>query len=120
MVALLREHLAAGRLTTDEFRDRMDLALSAKTFGDLDPLLADLPDLPLDEVMLAPSPVMPAHPTVTARVSRRDTDRFPLRLAASGVVIATYIGLAVAFGVWWLPWFAFVVPILLIRHLRDR
>ncbi|HLJ99657.1 MAG TPA: DUF1707 domain-containing protein, partial [Streptosporangiaceae bacterium] len=25
VVALLREHLAAGRLTTDEFRDRMDL-----------------------------------------------------------------------------------------------
>ena len=42
-VALLREHLAAGRLTAEEFHERLDAAYAAKTLGQLDELLADLP-----------------------------------------------------------------------------
>ena len=34
--ALLREHLAAGRLTAEEFNERLDKAYAAKTLGDLD------------------------------------------------------------------------------------
>ena len=33
MAALLREHHAAGRLTAEEFHERMDKALDAKTLG---------------------------------------------------------------------------------------
>ena len=45
--ALLREHHAAGRLTAEEFNERMDAALNAKTLGELDDLLADLPVIDL-------------------------------------------------------------------------
>jgi Domain of unknown function (DUF1707) len=41
--AALREHLAAGRLTTEEFDERLDKAYVAKTLGELDDLMADLP-----------------------------------------------------------------------------
>jgi hypothetical protein len=42
----LREHFAAGRLTLDEVTERIDLALTAKTRGQIDGLMADLPQLP--------------------------------------------------------------------------
>ena len=45
--ALLREHHAAGRLTAEEFGERMDAALDAKTLGELDELLTDLPVIDL-------------------------------------------------------------------------
>lgn len=40
----LREHFAEGRLTSDELDERVSAALNAKTFGDLRPLMADLPE----------------------------------------------------------------------------
>jgi len=43
----LREHLAAGRLTQEEFSERLDKAYAAKTLGELDELLADLPAIDL-------------------------------------------------------------------------
>jgi hypothetical protein len=45
--ALLREHLAAGRLTDEEFNERLDKTYAAKTLGDLDQLLSDLPGIDL-------------------------------------------------------------------------
>jgi hypothetical protein len=45
--ALLREHHAAGRLTAEEFNERLDKAYAAKTLGELDDLLADLPAIDL-------------------------------------------------------------------------
>lgn len=44
VTARLREHFAEGRLSSDELDERITAALSAKTFGDLRPILADLPD----------------------------------------------------------------------------
>jgi hypothetical protein len=41
----LREHFAAGRLTFDELTERIDLALAAKTQGQIGSLTADLPQL---------------------------------------------------------------------------
>src|SRR5580700_1719883 len=42
-VTLLREHVVEGRLTLDEFSERMGSALEAKTRGELDAVMADLP-----------------------------------------------------------------------------
>jgi len=42
-VTALREHVGEGRLTLDEFSERVGLALEAKTRGDLDHVMADLP-----------------------------------------------------------------------------
>ena len=47
--AALREHLAAGRLTTEEFDERLDKVYAAKTLGDLDDLMADLPRTDLEQ-----------------------------------------------------------------------
>ena len=41
--ARLREHFAAGRLTSDELDERIAAALTAKTVGDVRRILADLP-----------------------------------------------------------------------------
>jgi uncharacterized membrane protein len=41
--ALLREHMAQGRLTAEEFDERIEAALTAKVASDLDPLFTDLP-----------------------------------------------------------------------------
>ena len=46
----LREHFAAGRLTSDELDERLATALNAKTVGDLRAVMADLPE---------PTPVEP-------------------------------------------------------------
>jgi len=45
--SLLREHLSAGRLTPEEFNERLDRAFSAKTVGEIDALLKDLPGIDL-------------------------------------------------------------------------
>ena len=42
-LAELRKHAAAGRLTVDEFSERTEQVLAARTLGDLDPLFGDLP-----------------------------------------------------------------------------
>jgi DUF1707 SHOCT-like domain len=45
-MAQLRDHFVAGRLTLDELTERIDLALAAKTRGQIDGLMADLPRPP--------------------------------------------------------------------------
>jgi hypothetical protein len=44
--AMLERHFAEGRLTDEEFSDRMDRVLAARTLGELYALSADLPDPP--------------------------------------------------------------------------
>src|SRR3954447_25764788 len=43
VVAFLREHALQGRLTHDELEERIGLAYSAVTTGDLERLIGDLP-----------------------------------------------------------------------------
>ena len=40
---LLREHAAQGRLTVDELEERLDRVYAARTRGELEPVIADLP-----------------------------------------------------------------------------
>jgi len=46
----LRDATVEGRLLADELDARLGLALSARTYGDLAPLLADLPGPPVGNV----------------------------------------------------------------------
>lgn len=43
MVEILRDAAAEGRLDIDELEERVELALTARTFADLEPLAEDLP-----------------------------------------------------------------------------
>ncbi|MFZ0047838.1 MAG: DUF1707 domain-containing protein [Streptosporangiaceae bacterium] len=45
--SLLREHLTAGRLTPEEFSERLDKVFAARTVGEIDALLKDLPSIDL-------------------------------------------------------------------------
>src|SRR5260370_29116134 len=64
--SLLREHHAAGRLTAEEFQERLDAAYAARTLGDIDRLMADLPSIDLyhlpDESMRRMAAARPARP----------------------------------------------------------
>ena len=53
VAGLLRDHFAAGRITSEELDERLTATLNAKTFGDLRRALADLPEA-------APVPGRPA------------------------------------------------------------
>jgi hypothetical protein len=54
--ALLQRHFAEGRLSAEEFSERVDRVLTARTLGELYELVADLPQLPAVERPSAPSP----------------------------------------------------------------
>jgi uncharacterized membrane protein len=45
--SLLREHHAVGRLSVEEFNERLDKVYAAKTMGEIDEQLADLPGIDL-------------------------------------------------------------------------
>lgn len=85
----LREATAEGRLRTDELEDRLGAAFSARTYGELDPLVADLP-----------SPVERRRHTP---LLLRGTLVLLALLVALAVVVAVavvVIGLVAAWGVW--------------------
>jgi Domain of unknown function (DUF1707) len=98
VVAVLAGHFADGRLTIEEYEERVESALGARTGRDLEPLLEDLP---------APDPP-PArtHPRRRSVPGRVRAPLIPARLLA----VAAVIVLAIATGPWalWLLWPALV------------
>ena len=56
-ISLLQDHHAAGRLSTEEFDDRMGKALEAKVADDLTALFVDLPGQRPGQRATAPAPV---------------------------------------------------------------
>jgi class 3 adenylate cyclase len=56
-VTLLREHAVEGRLTLDEFSQRVGLALQARTQGDLHSAMADLPEVAVPQEVSTRRPV---------------------------------------------------------------
>jgi DUF1707 SHOCT-like domain len=120
--SLLREHHAEGRLTAEEFNDRLDQAFTAKTIGELDALLADLPGI--DLYRLPAAGIRPAPPgALRSRSARGGVDRrgqgavTPQRVAAwaawaaiSSLLFVVWLGLGVlSGGAAWFPWFLLVV-----------
>ncbi len=109
VVADLGEHFQAGRLTTAELDERTGLALTARTYGELAELQADLPAL-----SAAPPVPVPAAGSPAARPPRphgRVTP--PVRAALAGLVITALV-LAVTHGGWGMIWL--LVPALLIAR----
>lgn len=60
-VTMLSEHMSAGRLTLEEYEQRMAAALEARTRGELRVLFADLPG-PYPPFMVPPALAPPAAP----------------------------------------------------------
>ncbi|GGK77885.1 hypothetical protein Sme01_43810 [Sphaerisporangium melleum] len=70
VAAVLREHCAQGRLTMEEFNERLELVYAGRTYGDLQKLTADLPDIDLNTLPAAQAPeqrrVAKMHPGLKA------------------------------------------------------
>ncbi|MGH9229921.1 MAG: DUF1707 SHOCT-like domain-containing protein [Acidimicrobiales bacterium] len=94
VVAALAGHFADGRLTVEEYEERVEVALAARTGRDFEPLLADLP---------AADPL----PTPARTTRRRVPDPAGGRLIPTRLVAVTaVVVLAIATGPWalWLLW----------------
>ena len=119
VTALLREHHAAGRLTAEEFHERMEQALDAKTLGELDELLADLPAIDLYQLPDASLRRAPPHLGQSLLPADRRGSAEPARFAPGTVamgawavvtsaLIAIWAVAAVIGGGTWFPWWALI------------
>ena len=84
VAGLLQEHLAAGRLTDEEFDERVDAALHARTLGELDELLADLPHADLRDYRLPDADLR--RPSSPGQLPDAGINRRPDRLYDVGEV----------------------------------
>lgn len=98
--AQLSEHFAAGRLDHSEFAERTEQALSARTRGELDGVLSDLPDLP---VFVKPSttPAPTANISPAQRSEREEWRRSTLTTWAMFAVFFIIIWAATGAGFFW-------------------
>jgi hypothetical protein len=95
----LRDHFAAGRITSGELDERLLAALSAKTFGDLRRIMADLP---------GPVPALPPLRATPAWAVRRRNPPFPplillallaaLLIPGTGWLLAAFVNVILLFG----------------------
>jgi len=111
--ATLGEHYAAGRLTLEEFQERLDKVYAATTLDELDRLMADLPGTGLSRVpqRRAPEPVQ--APAGGAVLVRRAAWRFWLAVSVVAVVIWLLGG---ASGGPWVLWAAVPLALLMLRR----
>ena len=105
--AEIREHYAAGRLSEDEFTDRLDAVYQARTQGELRELRRDLPALAVD--------------TKGELAERRHKLRGELIQETGGALVPFFICTAVwaftgAGGTFWPIWVSLIAIIPLIRN----
>jgi len=115
----LSRHFGDGRLDQAEFDQRLDQAMHATTYRDLDGLLADLPPAQASGGAGLP----PGGPGVAGRVAGRPPQRRllrPLLLIVAVIVAASIAGHAVAwaFGGW--LWIALICLAVLMIARRTR
>jgi hypothetical protein len=126
VTARLREHYAEGRLTSEELDERITATLSAKTFGDLRRVMADLPEpAPTGPRAGPPPPWTSTPPQWRQRPGyyRRGPRLLPLLLIAllaalilPGVTWA-FFGI---FKILLLIWLVMIIAGLLTRRRRRR
>ena len=117
--ALLREHHAAGRLTAEEFHDRMNKALDATTLGEIDELMADLPAIDLYQLPDASLRRIPPSRGQSLLPADHGGSGSPVRFTPGTVamgawavvtsaLIAIWAVAAVVGGGTWFPWWALI------------
>jgi Domain of unknown function (DUF1707) len=89
--AQLREHYAQGRLTLEEFNQRLDQAFAATTQGQLRALTRDLPPA-------APRPPLPSAGAGRERGRRDRRAGSRARLGAIPAIVAALVAALVVFG----------------------
>ncbi len=91
VAAALREHVAEGRLTIDEFNERLEQVYQSRTYGELAKLTSDLPEIDLHRLPAASESVRRPHPV------RRDEKR-------PGSLKGAWSAWAAASAVSWMIW----------------
>jgi hypothetical protein len=112
---LLREHHAVGRLTAEEFESRLEQVFDAKTLGELEALLNDLPAI--DLYQLPSAGIRPRRRGGSGLERRADDSLLPARTlpwitwaAGSAVIVALWLAVGVLVGgAAWIPWFMLVI-----------
>jgi uncharacterized membrane protein len=128
VASLLREHHAAGRLTAQEFHDRVDKALEAKTLGELDALLKDLPSIDLYRL---PDASLRRPPSGGGLPAQFRTDGGDLvspgalawsrwAMVSGGLFAIWLVSVVIVGGAAWIPWFLFVAIPWAMALLRRR
>ena len=113
VAAELAEHLKDGRLEVAEFDERVSQAIGARTRGDLDTLLSDLP-------RLTPSP--PPIP----RTARLPFPLVAIAIFVAGMFVLGGISRAAAasghpvWAIWWLWWLIPFAIFFARRRLRGH
>jgi hypothetical protein len=100
VVEILRQHTAEGRITADEFEERMTAAYAARTMGALAELTTDLPVDLAEHTRRQVELARQAKPRKT--LSRQVRQEFS-GLASLGVVLTT-IWLISGAGYFWPAW----------------
>jgi hypothetical protein len=116
VAALLREHYAAGRLDADEFSERLAAAYTARTIGDLDVLMTDLPAI--DLYLLPDRSVATARPA--GAVDNQPADHVLARTAAILTAVALTAVSGVVYGIWWIPWWLIILIVAFRMARRQR
>lgn len=70
VAAALREHVAEGRLSVEEFNERLEQLYRSRTYGELATLTADLPEMDLHRLPAAAKATRPRRPGATRRGPR--------------------------------------------------
>ncbi|WP_430780458.1 DUF1707 SHOCT-like domain-containing protein [Actinoplanes sp. G11-F43] len=116
----LKAALDEGRLDLSEYDERVQKAYGAKTYGDLDGLLDDLPGT----VPVTKSQVVPAGPQSPAAPAKKGRKHKEKQSGVQGMafvfVICVLVWLMSGAGYFWPGWVAIPLLFALMAHFRDR
>lgn len=109
-VEALSEHYASGRLTKDEYDERVDHAWAARFQGDLDPLFSDLPRRDQPRVATWSSPPIPEPPPWSQAARQRPgrARRYPVPPILFALPVLA-VGAIATVVILQAPWLLFVV-----------
>ena len=105
VATVLGEHMSAGRLTLDEFDERLARAYAARTFGELDELTADLPAVSTGRAVESLPATEPAPVAASGPDSWHGADPHSWRSWASTSLIVLAIWATISLASWELLYF---------------
>jgi hypothetical protein len=106
----LREHYAAGRITSEELVERLDRVYAARTMSELDQLAEDLPPL-------TRTPALRAAELATRRAELRGRLLQQAGGSFTPFVICTLIWAASGAGYFWPVWVLIFPLVFIVRNL---
>ncbi|TFV72916.1 DUF1707 domain-containing protein [Blastococcus sp. CT_GayMR19] len=98
VATVLGEHMSAGRLTLDEYDERLTRAYAARTFGELEALTADLPPVSTGRAVETAPHTEPAPAPAAGAATWQGADPHSWRswMSTSLIVIAIWATISLA------------------------